>query len=129
MSVRLVICFLHNDISRDYQNLYILIFRVITMAFEQKYTKDDVLAVMSTNTPKTITLITGDLGCVRNTALKFLRELEKEGKVKQVEVAGGTNRAWVKVQGKEIEGYIDQEGCLRVDQEYAGKKFKITILD
>lgn len=102
------------------------------MAFTDQYKKEDFLAVLDSN-PKATTVIAKKIGCARNTAKKFLAELEAEGKVKQVEIEGGFY-AWIKSTKKsdsitidEIDGVIDENGCLHVDGKYAGKKVKILI--
>lgn len=94
------------------------------MAYTQQYKKEDFLAVVD-STPKATTLIAKRVGCARNTAKKFLEELEAERKIKQVEIEGGFY-AWVKVENElVIEGTIPEDGYIIT--EHPGKHFKLLI--
>src|SRR5665647_3065565 len=98
------------------------------MTFEQKFKTESILAVLDTQTPKTMTQIDKECGCVRNTAARILKGLEQQGLVKQVQIKGSNNRAWVHVMDVyETEGLINELGSACVGNEYAGMKFKITI--
>lgn len=98
------------------------------MTFEQKFKPETILAVLDTHTPKTMTQIAKECGCVRNTAARILKGLEQQGLVKQIQIKGSNNHAWVKVVNVfETEGLINDSGCACVGNEYAGMKFKITI--
>ena len=66
------------------------------MGFSQKYTPDDILSVMRSNRACTVSYIMKNVGCVRDTALLYLSELQTAGKVKQVEIDGG-NPVWIKI--------------------------------
>jgi len=98
------------------------------MTFEQKFKPETILAVLDTHTSKTMTQIAKECGCVRNTAARILKGLEQQGLVKQVQIKGSNNRAWVHVMDVyETEGLINELGSACVGNEYAGMKFKITI--
>src|SRR5664280_3395667 len=98
------------------------------MTFEQKFKPETILAVLDTHTPKTMTQIAKECGCVRNTVARILKGLEQQGLVKQIQIKGSNNHAWVKVVNVfETEGLINDSGCACVGNEYAGMKFKITI--
>jgi len=53
------------------------------MTFEQKFKPETILAVLDTHTPKTMTQIAKECGCVRNTAARILKGLEQQGLVKE----------------------------------------------
>jgi DNA-binding transcriptional regulator YhcF (GntR family) len=75
-----------------------------------------------------MTAIANEVGCVPNTVARVLKQFEEQGLVKQVQIKGSNNRAWVRVVNVyETEGLINELGCACVGKEYAGKKFKITI--
>lgn len=98
------------------------------MTFKQQFTQQDILAVMDTQTPKTMTQIAKECGCVRNTVARILKILEQIGLVREVEIQGSSNRAWVRVLDvHETEGIITDLGCAYVGNEYAGKRFKIVV--
>lgn len=67
------------------------------MGFNQKYTAADILAVMRSDRACTVSHIMKSVGCVRDTALLYLAELQATGKVAQVEIDGG-NPVWIKVE-------------------------------
>lgn len=96
------------------------------MTFVKKYTDDDFLAVLSVNTPQTTTYIAKQTGAGRNTAIRFLTDLEKTGKVARVEIEGGFY-AWVRTEQNEIviEGTIPENGYIIT--EHPGKHFKLLI--
>jgi DNA-binding transcriptional regulator GbsR (MarR family) len=98
------------------------------MTFKQQFSQDDILAVLDTQTPKTMTAIANEVGCVRNTVARVLKQLEEQGLVKQVHIKGSNNRAWVRVVDVyETEGVINELGCACIGSEYAGMKFKIIV--
>jgi len=98
------------------------------MAFKRQFTSEEILSALDTQTPKTMTAIANEVGCVRNTVARILKGLEQQGLVKQIQIKGSNNRAWVKVVNVfETEGLINELGCACVGNEYAGMKFKITI--
>jgi predicted transcriptional regulator len=98
------------------------------MTFKQQFTQADILAVLDAQTPKTMTAIATEVGCVRNTVARVLKQLEEQGLVKQVQIKGSNNRAWVRVVNVyEKEGLINELGCACAGNEYAGMKFKIII--
>lgn len=98
------------------------------MTFQQQFKPDDILKTLDPETPKTMTQIGKECGCVRNTVARILKGLESEGLVKQVEISGGNARAWVRVVNTyKTDGIINDYGCACVGSEYAGKKFKIII--
>lgn len=95
------------------------------MSFTDQYKKEDFLAVLNSN-PKATTVIAKKVGCSRNTAKKFLAELEAEGKIKEIEIEGGFY-AWVIAEQNVItfEGTIPKDGCIHT--EYAENRYKLTI--
>lgn len=94
------------------------------MAYTQQYKKEDFLAVIDQN-PKTTTVIAKRIGCARNTAKKFLEELEKEGQIKQIPIEGGFY-AWVRnTDETTLEGTIPEDGCIKTEQP--GKRYKLII--
>lgn len=68
------------------------------MPFKQIYTEDEILQVMPLNTPITQNSITRFVGCSVPTAKKYLKQLEKGGKVRQVPVIGSYNINWERVE-------------------------------
>jgi hypothetical protein len=64
------------------------------MVFKKKYTDKDFLAVISEE-PCTIECVSRKVGCSRRTALKYLTLLEKEGRIINLESAGGS-QAWIR---------------------------------
>lgn len=96
------------------------------MAYKEQYKKESFLQVIDQH-PKATTVIAKSVGCARNTARKFLEELEAEGKVKQVQIEGGFY-AWVKAESEvTLEGIIPDDGCIKTG--YAGKRYKLTVYD
>jgi hypothetical protein len=65
------------------------------MTFTQKYTVGNFLKVLDIENPKSIALIKADVGCGKNTAKKYLQELEKEGKVKRIGIEGSIHYGYV----------------------------------
>lgn len=62
--------------------------------YNQKFNGQDFLSIMSTDL-----VSTGDimrrLGCCRNTALSYLSELQRAGKIKKISIIGSRNYGWV----------------------------------
>lgn len=98
------------------------------MTFEQQYKPETILSTLDTQTPKTMTAIANEVGCVRNTVARILNQLEKQRLVKQVQIKGSNNRAWVRVVDTyEIEGSLNEQGCTCAGEMYAGMRFKMVI--
>jgi predicted ArsR family transcriptional regulator len=53
------------------------------MTFKQQFSQDDILATLDTQTPKTMTAIANEVGCVPNTVARVLKQLEEQG-LKQI---------------------------------------------
>lgn len=66
------------------------------MTFVQKFKSTDFLNVLDTVSPRSTAYVMDTLGCSRNTAKKFLDELEASSKVKKIKVEGA-NFGWVRV--------------------------------
>jgi DNA-binding Lrp family transcriptional regulator len=98
------------------------------MTFEPKYSNEDILKVLDTQNPKTVTVLAKEIGCSRSTVLRFLDTLEREGLAREVSITGSSNRAWVKaLDTYEKEGTVDKEGYAFVGKKYAGKRYRITV--
>jgi predicted transcriptional regulator len=69
--------------------------------FERKFTDTDFLNVLDTKVPRTVLYIMKTLPCSRNTANKYLAELEEAGKIKKLEIEGSRYDAWLKVEDKD----------------------------
>ena len=67
------------------------------MAFEQKYTSDNFLRVLSENVPKSTAVVIAEIGCGRNTAKRYLSELEETGKIKKSRIEGLIHYGWLRV--------------------------------
>ncbi len=94
------------------------------MAYKEQYKKESFLEAIDHN-PKATTVIAKSVGCARNTARKFLEELENEGKIKQVQIEGGFY-AWVRAENEiTLEGVIPEDGCIKTG--HAGKQYKLTV--
>jgi predicted transcriptional regulator len=83
------------------------------VTFVQKYFPDNFLRVLNTEDPKSIASIIIDVGCGKNTAKRYLQELEKAGKIKRVGVEGSIHYGYVIV--PEV-----QEPSRRTKQELEG---------
>jgi hypothetical protein len=67
------------------------------MTFEQKYTSDNFEKVLSENFPKSTAAVIAEVGCGRNTAKRYLTELEKTGKIKKALIGGSIYYGWLRV--------------------------------
>ncbi len=76
------------------------------MTFLKKYDDNDFLSVLSTDRPQTTSYIAKKTGAGRNTVIRFLKDLEKAGKVKRVDIEGGFH-AWVRVEPVEKSDVAD----------------------
>jgi predicted transcriptional regulator len=65
------------------------------MVFVQKYAAENFLKVLNTENPKSIASIKVDIGCGKNTAKRYLQELEKEGKIKRIGIEGSIYYGYV----------------------------------
>lgn len=83
------------------------------MTFVQKYFPDNFLRVLNTENPKSIASIIIDVGCGKNTAKRYLQELEKAGKIKRVGIEGSIHYGYVIVPAV-------QEPSRRTKQELEG---------
>ncbi|RPJ76108.1 MAG: hypothetical protein EHM20_07925 [Alphaproteobacteria bacterium] len=83
------------------------------MTFVQKYFPDSFLRVLNTENPKSIASIIIDVGCGKNTAKRYLQELEKAGKIKRVGIEGSIHYGYVIVPAV-------QEPSRRTKQELEG---------
>lgn len=62
---------------------------------QKTYSSDAVLGVMRENIPCTTAHVMRELGCVRDTAVGYLEDLERDGRVRCVNIDGGI-RVWIK---------------------------------
>ena len=62
--------------------------------YKNKYADVDFLWYMSDDPISTPELMRR-LGCCRNTALSYLSELQKAGKIKKISIIGSRNYGWV----------------------------------
>lgn len=85
------------------------------MAFEQKYTSDNFLKVLSRDVPKSTAAIITEIGCGRNTAKRYLAELEETGKIKKARIEGLTHHGWLQV--PEIEPVREPEPSKKTKEE------------
>lgn len=85
------------------------------MAFEQKYTSDNFLKVLSRDVPKSTAAIITEIGCGRNTAKRYLAELEETGKIKKARIEGLTYYGWLQV--PEIEPVREPEPSKKTKEE------------
>jgi hypothetical protein len=69
------------------------------MKFETKFTENDFLNALSTDTIKSTAAIMKALGCSRNTAKVALDKLEYQGKIKKITIEGN-GYGWLKVEDK-----------------------------
>jgi len=83
------------------------------VTFVQKYFPDNFLRVLNTENPKSIASIIIDVGCGKNTAKRYLQELEKAGKIKRVGIEGSIHYGYVIVPAV-------QEPSRRTKQELEG---------
>jgi len=83
------------------------------VTFVQKYFPDSFLRVLNTENPKSIASIIIDVGCGKNTAKRYLQELEKAGKIKRVGIEGSIHYGYVIVPAV-------QEPSRRTKQELEG---------
>lgn len=60
------------------------------MPFKPRYTDHDFLAVLSYGVPKSTAHIMKSLKCSRNTAKSYLTRLEASGKIRKMEIEGGS---------------------------------------
>ena len=67
------------------------------MTFEQKYTSDNFLKVLSEDIPKSTTAVIAEVGCGRNTAKRYLAELEETGKIKKARIEGLIHYGWLRI--------------------------------
>jgi DNA-binding Lrp family transcriptional regulator len=66
--------------------------------FQHKFTENDFLNVMKVNTPMTQNSISKRMKCVNETAGTYLKKLEEQGKVRRIEVIGGRDVNWERVE-------------------------------
>lgn len=95
------------------------------------YTKEDFLEVLLPNKPRSVALIMGEIGCAKNTAKKYLRELEAAGLAEKMHIEGSTF-GWVAVdpiKTIDVEGVVNENGLLYVDKRYAGMPVKLRIIE
>lgn len=76
------------------------------MAYKPQFKAEAFMAVMRPDAQYTTRVIARIVGCSRNTAITVLTKLEAEGKVKKIEVEGGTTM-W---QAIEIDNDVNVEG-------------------
>lgn len=67
------------------------------MPFKQKYFSNDFYEVIPENNIVTTTWITKQIGCVTETAMIYLTQLEEQGKIRKVKVLGGNEVNWQRV--------------------------------
>jgi len=67
------------------------------MAFVQKYAPESFLKVLDTENSKPMASIVKAVGCGKNTAKRYLQELEKAGKIKRVGIKGSIHYGYVRV--------------------------------
>ncbi len=67
------------------------------MALFQKYSSDSFLEVLDSENSKSVTSIVKDVGCGKNTAKRYLQELEKAGKIKRTGIECSIHYGYVRV--------------------------------
>jgi hypothetical protein len=85
------------------------------MTFEQKYTADNFLLVLSEDVPKSATVVIAEVGCGRNTAKRYLEELEGAGKIKKARIEGLMHYGWLRV--PELEPMKEPEPSRKTKEE------------
>ena len=85
------------------------------MAFEQKYASDNFLKVLSEDVPKSTVAIIAEIGCGRNTAKRYLAELEETGKIKKARIEGLIHYGWLRV--PELEPVKEPEPTRKTKEE------------
>jgi DNA-binding Lrp family transcriptional regulator len=81
----------------------------VLMAYKKQFKDEDFLNALS-DEPRTTRVIARRVDCSRNTAISFLEKLTGEGKVKKIEVEGGTT-TWVSIDT------IDTDVNVEVEEE------------
>lgn len=72
-----------------------------------------------------------EIGCAKNTAKKYLQQLEEAGLAEKVHIEGSTF-GWIRsspVKTVEIDGFVNENGFLCVDKQYAGTICVLTIVN
>lgn len=95
--------------------------------YKNKFTDEDILDLISTENPISIAAIAKELGCVKNTASAYLRDMEKRGLIKRLYITGGSF-GWIR-STPTFEAVVTEEGLVLVGKEHKGKKVKIIILE
>jgi predicted DNA-binding transcriptional regulator len=95
--------------------------------YKNKFADEDILALMSPVVPIAIAEIAKELGCVKNTANAYLRDMEKRGLIKKLHITGGSF-GWL-LATPMFEDVVNEEGMVKVGKKYQGKKVKIIILE
>ncbi len=85
------------------------------MTFEQKYTSDNFLKVLSEDAPKSTASVIAEVGCGRNTVKRYLAELEKAGKIKKARIEGLVHYGWLRV--PELEPVKEPEPSRKMKEE------------
>lgn len=101
------------------------------MNTNEGYTKEDFLGVLLSNKPRSVALIVSKIGCAKNTAKKYLRELEAAGLAEKVHIEGASY-GWVRADPEKsiaVEGKVDENGILRIDPKYAGCCFMAVMVE
>jgi len=88
------------------------------MTFEQKYTSNNFKKVLSEDVPKSTTVVIAEVGCGRNTAKRYLAELEKTGKIKKALIEGSIYYGWLLV--PEPEHVKEPEPSRKTKEEVEG---------
>lgn len=99
------------------------------MTFEQQYTEDDFLKVIPYTTPISIASIVKAIGCGKNTAKRYLAELEREHKITRANIQGSIHYGYIRVPLQEItiEGIVDDGGIIKIDNKFKGSKYKLIL--
>lgn len=98
------------------------------MTFEQQYTESDFLKVIPYSNPISIAAIISEIGCAKNTAKRYLAELEREHKITRANIQGSIHYGYVRVSEEiTIEGVVGDDGIIKIDDKFKGSKYKLII--
>ncbi|MCC4766406.1 hypothetical protein FXW07_07200 [Methanosarcina sp. DH1] len=99
------------------------------MTFEQQYTESDFLKVIPYSNPISIAAIISEIGCAKNTAKRYLAELEREHKITRANIQGSIHFGYVRIPSQEItlEGVVGPDGIIKIDDKFKGSKYKLIL--
>lgn len=79
------------------------------MSFEQKYTSQHFLELLSEDVPRSTAAVITEIGCSRKTAKRYLAELEEAGKIKKARIEGLIYYGWLRIPEKKPEKEFEKE--------------------